>query len=388
MNLNPKSLTTATICKSVRSKHGEETAEEEIREEAKAPVAGIELEHVVLHLQQLMGPDASAEHNQKIKDRLGHERQVDVLIRGKFGGWPTIGVIECKDQSRKKGLNDIEAFAKKTEHLGVGLRLMVAKKGFTKTALKLAKHEHIHCLSLLQHDSHTFGIEIGEWFYGVISKWVDYRLTVTFADPAQKTELFAANEVLWQGKPVFNWFWREFVTTYRDRTRDGDIIINVSFDQVTNLEIHGQHYPVNALSCSAKGVFMKKRKWVTYSGQAFFDWHTGKVTIPPGVKVDTRPITEDLFLWDDYDGEIPAIKDVTDTRLLRAVMMLTDFMPADAPIPDLEQLSSGTRKDERAVVPPSPKGFDPYSPLLNQVIEEAGKSNPSPTESGKKPPGV
>jgi hypothetical protein len=352
------------------------------------PLPGIELEHVVLHLQRLMGPDASAEHDQKIKDRLGHERQIDVLIRGKFGGWPTIGVIECKDQSRKKGLDDIGAFAKKTEHLGAGLRLIVSKKGFTKTALNLAKHEHIHCLSLLQHDSHRFGIEIGEWWYGVISRWADFMLFVKFADLTQKPELFAAEEVLWQGKPVFNWFKREFFVTYRDRTPDGDATLDLPFDQVTNLEILGQQYPVMALSCSAKGIFMKKRKWVTYSGQAFFDWHTGKVTIPPGVKVGTIPIVEDLFLWDDYAGEIPAFGDATDTRLVKAVMMLTQNMPADCPIPDLEQLSSGPRKDERTVVQPAPKEFDPHSSLVNQMLEEIAKSNPSPTESGKNPPGV
>jgi hypothetical protein len=352
------------------------------------PLPGIELEQVVLHLQRLMGPDASAEHNQKIIDRLGNERQIDVLIRGKFGGWLMMGVIECKDQSRKKGLDDMEAFAKKTEHLGAGLRLMVSKKGFTKTALKLAKHEHIHCLSLLQHDSHTFGIEIGEWWYGVISRWTDFRLDVTWADRAQKPELLAADEVLWQGKPVVNWFTREFIVTYRDRTQDGHLTIDVPFDQVTNLEIQGQHYPVIALSCSAKGLFIKKRRWVTYSGQAFFDWHTGKVTIPPEVEVYMRPMVEDVVLWDDYTGEIPAIEDATNTRLVRGVMVLTQFMPADRPIPDLEQLSSGLRKDERTVVPPAPKGFDPNSSFVKRAIEEAAKSKPSPTESGKNPPGV
>jgi hypothetical protein len=353
------------------------------------PLPGIELEHVVLHLQRLMGPDASAEHDQKIIDRVGNERQIDVLIRGKFAGHPMTGVIECKDHSRKKGLNDIEAFAKKTEHLGAGLRLIVSKKGFTKPALKLAKYEHIYCLSLLPHDSHTFGIEIGEWWYGVISKWTDFMLYVNFADPAQKPELFVAEEVLWQGKPVFNWFKREFFVTYRDRTPDGDATLNLLFDQITNLEIKGQHYPVTALSCSATGVFMKKRKWVTYSGQAFFDWHTGKVNIPPGVKVDTMPVGEDLFLWDDYAGEIPAIGngDVTDTRLVKAVMMLTQSMPANCPIPDLEQLSSGPRKDELTVARPALKGFDPHSPLVNQWLEQISKSNSSPTESGN-PPGV
>ena len=348
---------------------------------------GTELEQVVLQLQQLMGPDATAEHNQKIKDRLGHLRQVDVLIRGKFGGWPTIGAIECKDQSRKKGLADVEAFAKKTEHLGVGLRLIVSKKGFTKTALDLARHEHIHCLSMLPHDSHSFGIEIGEWWYGVISRWVDFSLGVTWADPAQETEPFSAVDVLWQGKPVFNWFWREFVVAYHDRTQDGDATIYLPFDQLTRLEIRGQQYLATALSCSAKGVFMKKRKWVTYSGKAFFDWHANKVTIPPGVKVDTRPVEEDLLLWEDYTGEIPAIEVPNDSWLARGVLMQTQIMPANRPIPELEKLCLGPRKDERMAAPPSPKGFDPHSPFIKHVIEETSKSAP-PSTTSQTPPGV
>lgn len=295
--------------------------------------------------------------------------------------------MECKDHSRKKGLDDVGAFAKKTEHLGAGLRLMVSKRGFTKTALNLARHEHIYCLSLLRDDSHKFGIEIGEWWYGVISKWVDFRLGATWAIPLPNTERFDPQEVLWQGKPVSNWFWREFVVNNRDRTQDGEVTIDLQFDRVTNLEIRGQQHPAKALWCSAKGVFMKKRIWVTYSGQAFFDWHTGKVTIPPGGKVDTRPVEEDLFQWDDYTGEIPHIEDLSDTGLARPVMMLTQIVSADLPIPELEQLCSAPRKDDRTAVSHGPKGFNPHSLLTKQVIERISKSEPSPTDSGN-PPGV
>lgn len=342
------------------------------------PLSGVEMEKVVLHFQRLMGPEATVEHDQKLKDRLGHMRQIDVLIRGKFGGWPTIGIIECKDQTRPKGLDDVEAFAKKTEHLGAGLRLLVSRKGFTKTALNLAKHEHIHCLSLLPHDSHRFGIEIGEWWYGVITQWIDFKLTVFWENPTT-IEQFALEEVLWQDKPVFNWFWREFVVTYRDRTRHGSLTIDLTFDHVTNVVIRGQEYPAKALSCSATGIFMKKRNWITYSGQAFFDWHTGKVVIPSGQKVDTKPVEENLFLWEDYTGEIPAIGDLTDSRLMRGVMLLTQNLPANLPIPDLRQLSSGTVEDDQAGTD-STTEFDSYSALMRQVIEEGIVTGPPPTE--------
>jgi hypothetical protein len=68
-------------------------------------------------------------------------------------------------------------------------------------------------------------------------------------------------------------------------------------------------------------------------------------------------------------------------------MMLTQVVPADLPIPDLEQLTSDPRKDERRAAP-APKGFDPHSPRMKQVIEDIAKSKPSATESGSPPRSV
>ena len=69
----------------------------------------------------MMDPNSTVTHNEKLKDRVGNIRQYDVVIRGQFGGRHVLGVIECKDHSRKKGPNTIEAFSKKTENLGANL---------------------------------------------------------------------------------------------------------------------------------------------------------------------------------------------------------------------------------------------------------------------------
>src|SRR5213592_3911622 len=112
-------------------------------------VSGVTFEKIVARIQQMMDSNSTVTHNEKLEDRVGNRRQYDVVVRGQFGGRPVLGVIECKDHSRKKGPEAVEAFAKKTENLGANLRLMVSKKGFTEQALKLAKHENIGCLSLL-----------------------------------------------------------------------------------------------------------------------------------------------------------------------------------------------------------------------------------------------
>jgi len=113
----------------------------------KKSAPGVNLERIVARIQQMMDPNSTVTHNEFLDDRVGNKRQYDVVIRGQFGGRPVLGVIECKDHSRKKGPDAVEAFAKKTENLGANLRMIVSKKGFTKQALKLAKHENIGCLS-------------------------------------------------------------------------------------------------------------------------------------------------------------------------------------------------------------------------------------------------
>src|SRR5438046_1944612 len=78
---------------------------------------GVSLEKAVAAVQQLMDKTTKVTHNEFIIDRLGNRRQFDVVIRGSFGGRPMLGVIECKDHGTKKGPSDVEAFAKKTEHV-------------------------------------------------------------------------------------------------------------------------------------------------------------------------------------------------------------------------------------------------------------------------------
>jgi hypothetical protein len=352
---------------------------------AKKPAVerpGVGLEKIVAQFQSLMGPGATALHDQRVVDRLGHERQVDVLIQGKFGGWPMTGVIECRDHSRKKDVTEIEAFAKKTEHLGAGLRLMVSKKGFTKKAIRLGKHEHIGCLTLLPDASHQFGFEIGEWWYGIISKWISLPLTVHFTDPNRMTNSFVYNEVIFDGKPVWNWFWKQFVTRLRDRTRLGHCVLNCPFDHPTELQIGGESYLVSGLSCAATGVFVKKRKWVTYTGQAFFDWHSGKVTIPPGATVETTPFAVDeIAKWEDYRGEIPRLEDTTDRKLCRTVALWTQSFDARMPVPDLEKLSPGEWNDNQVVEPLNPTEFDPNDAWVREVLANSAQSAAPPMES-------
>jgi len=242
---------------------------------------GISLEKIVCRIQQMMDKNSTVTHNELLEDRVGNKRQYDVVIRGKFGGRPVLGVIECKDHSRKKGPDAIEAFSKKTENLGANLRIMVSKKGFTKQALKLAKHENIGCLSLLPSNPELVGFSIGDMWYGVIRIWTNMRLIIHLAGEKAPIKTFNSSTVKWKGKKIVNWFIKEFYTTHGEETKQGDHVLKLDFSKPRNIEIEGKNYPVIGISCRATRIHQNKRKWVHWSGDAFVDWHTGKMTIPP-----------------------------------------------------------------------------------------------------------
>ena len=286
---------------------------------------GLSLELVVAKIQQMMDLGSKVTHNEVLVDRVGNKRQYDVVIRGKFGGRPVLGVIECKDHSRKKGPSTIEAFAKKTENLGANLRLIVSRKGFTKQALTLAKHENIGCLSLLPDNPEQVGFSIGDMWYGVIDLWTNIRLTVHFSDNDTPSSLptFDANSVKWQGKPVINWFIRELYTTYKDEkpTETGKVFnLTLKFDKPRYIEIEGKEYLLSAISCQAEKKLIKKKKWVHWSGDAFYDWHTNQFTIPPKGRIVGSAVESDLREWDDYDGELPDLNEKQDCGFVMAIV--------------------------------------------------------------------
>lgn len=268
---------------------------------------GVSLELAVANIQKMMDPNSTVTHDEKLKDRVGNIRQYDVVIRGKFGGRQVLGVIECKDHSRKKGPNAIEAFSKKTDNLGANLRLIVSRKGFTKQALKLAKHENIGCLSLLPNNPEQVGFSIGDMWYGVIRMWSNIRLRVHFESKDSPISTFDGNTVKWKGKPIINWFLKELFTTYSEENKEGTHYLKLKFKQPRDIEIEGKEYRLMGITCSADRKFKKKKKWVYWSGDALFDWNENKFTIPPKGSVVGSAVETDLREWDDFDGELPVL---------------------------------------------------------------------------------
>jgi hypothetical protein len=285
---------------------------------------GVEFEKTVARIQQKLDPGSTVTHDETLVDRVGNCRQFDVVIRGQFGGRDVLGVIECRDHKRRKGPSAIEGFAKKAEHVNANLRLMVSRRGFTEQALNLARHEGIGCLSLLPEDPKQVGFGIGEMWYARLLRWGQASLTVYRADEARPlpTE-FASDSVSWNGKPVMNWFLKQLDTRYRLLKETGTYTLAVKFDRPRDLEIAGDMYSVKGLSFSAERIREYKRQWVTWSGDAFYDWHAGTFAVPPSGVIVGSPVDVRTFAdWMDWDRDVPAEGTKFFRMYLEAVAML------------------------------------------------------------------
>lgn len=190
-----------------KRKSGKDARKRRITEQKERP--GTKLETIVARIQQMLDPNSRVTHNEWLVDRLENRRQYDVVVRGTFGGRPVLGVIECKDHNRKKGPDAVEAFAKKTDNLRANFRCMVSRKGFTKQALTVARHEGIECLSLLPDDPKAVGFSIGDWAYGRKYWWDNIRMHIHFADTVPPIAGFDVMKVKWQGKAISNWLFKD-----------------------------------------------------------------------------------------------------------------------------------------------------------------------------------
>jgi hypothetical protein len=301
---------------------------------------GLSLELAVMNIQKMLDPNSEVTHDEKLKDRVGNIRQYDVVIRGQFGGRPVLGVIECKDHGRKKGPSAIEAFSKKTENLGANLRLMVSKKGFTKQALTLAKHENIGCLSLIPDNPKELGFSVGEMWYGVIRMWSNIKLAVYIESGELPRSGFKANTINWQGKPIINWFLKELFTTYSNETKEDRFVLEIRFKKPRNVEIEGNEYSLTGISCSADREYRKKKKWVYWSGDALFDWNSNQLTVPANVEIVGNWVETDLREWEDFNGDLPKPENYYSQGWVNAIMYSQQRWDTskNEDVPDLKEL--------------------------------------------------
>ncbi len=298
----------------------------------KKDAPGISLEKAVARIQQMMDPASVVTHNDWIVNRLGTRRQFDVVIRGKSAGRDILGVIECRDRTRKTDAGHVDAFVKKARDVNANMVLMVSKKGFTRHALTNAKFEGVGTLSLLPNDPEDAGFSIGVRWYAALYKWVAKRFTILWPDDQPREMTFSAENVKWQDRPVIEWFLKELCTKYVTDTELGTHNIQLDFSEPRILTIEGQPHLVKGLLLTAERVCEKKSRWVRLMGDAFYDWQDKRMSIPAKGQIVTEGWRSDFSDWQPYEGEIP-----TPSQFMEGVM--TAFLLHFDPQRDVVDLS-------------------------------------------------
>lgn len=262
---------------------------------------GISFEKAVARVQQLMEPDSVVSHNVTITDRRGIDRQFDVVIRGKFSGQEFLVVIECKDYGRNVGLDTVDEFAKKAEHVCANMRMIFARNGFSPNAIKAAKHEGIATLSLLPADKTTNQPCFVYW-YGVAHTWEpEKHLRIEF-DGAGPPKRCDETQICFGGMPVTEFFWHELM-----KCRDcvaGECTVDAVFKEPLIFTFAGVGFPVLRMSFSAIRLIQPKRARFPLYGDGFIDWQTGEPIFPKVLNFGFYDLDPNVPAWEDYDGPV------------------------------------------------------------------------------------
>ncbi len=81
---------------------------------------------------------ASVERN-VLLDGPDGPREIDVLLRSRIAEMPLLTIVECRDHKRRLDVTAIDAFQSKIADVRANKGVIVAREGFTGTAIKKAR---------------------------------------------------------------------------------------------------------------------------------------------------------------------------------------------------------------------------------------------------------
>ena len=80
----------------------------------------------------------TVEHNVQLEGKDG-PRRIDVLVRGKVGPIDILTIIECKDYNKNVNVTRVDELHSKMQDVNAHKAVLVARKGFSKHAIRKAK---------------------------------------------------------------------------------------------------------------------------------------------------------------------------------------------------------------------------------------------------------
>lgn len=91
-------------------------------------------EKLVARIHLALCREAEVKWSEKLIDKSGTERQVDVTIRTRTGPHEVLGIIQCKFEKRPVSITEVEAFALSKADLNAGIAIMVSRTGYQSGA--------------------------------------------------------------------------------------------------------------------------------------------------------------------------------------------------------------------------------------------------------------
>jgi hypothetical protein len=260
---------------------------------------GIAFEKLVAAIQSQIDPSSNVSHDEKVTDRLGHERQFDIVIRGNFAGQPMLGVIECKDLKRRVGNPDLDAFVTKSQDINANFKILMSRSGFTKPALEKCRHYGVQALSLLENDPINKNFFLGIKWTADVTRWGQVSVTLHFLIDPAKPVSFHADNLRINGRSVLDWFTNYLIDQEPHITELGWVVgISVVFDSPQRVETEpGVEYVCTSIDFMAERLCDKLERMVGISGTGFFNWNLQKATFPPGSTITSDAVPTDFTLW-------------------------------------------------------------------------------------------
>jgi hypothetical protein len=260
----------------------------------------------VASIQRLFSPGAEVTHNEKIPDIRGRLRQFDVVIRGDWVGQKLLGVIECRDQGRPIDLPQIDAFITKSRSVRANIALVVSHAGYTREAISLAKDSGIGTLSLLPPEGSDAGFAVGFQSYVRFLEWTRLDVTIRCTANVVLDRPLDIDSLTYDGQKIVEWFKKKLSTDHITRQELGWFTCELQFDNPKPMVVNGEIRDVSAIKFSALREARVKTKFVSISGQAFYDWQEQLWKWPSEGFITTETINHPTYHdWDEYEGSIP-----------------------------------------------------------------------------------
>ena len=266
----------------------------------KEELPGIGFEKLVAAMQAQLDPTSTVTHNENIVDRLGHSRQFDVVVRGKFAGHQMLGVIECKDIARKVGNPEVDAFVTKARDVNANFKVLMSRSGFTKPALEKCRDYGIQALSLVKSDPVNKNFFIGTRATAEVARWNAVSLSFHFVDGRDDAAAISVYEPSIKGKRIIDWFTNYLLDQDLKVRGTGWIVgFGITFDVPQVVEVRtGTERLCSAVFFKAERIIEQLEYRVGIVGDGFFDWNERQATFLPGSSIITNGIPAgDFTKW-------------------------------------------------------------------------------------------